>query len=112
MRIYHYNRDTKEYICSTEAMLDPLELEINKKEVWMLPANATFEAPPDNEPGTMVVMAETGWQIVDIPVPPEPEVIPEPELTEEQIKESLIQAEMTRIIRGLAITNLKAEGKI
>jgi len=112
MKTYHYDSITREYIGSSDARLDPLEMEVNKKEVWLLPANATFDVPPDNEPGTMVIMTDTGWQVVDIPVPPEPEIIPEPEQTEEQKQESLIQVEMNRIIREQAIANLKAEGKI
>lgn len=75
MKIYHYDTTTKEYTGSSEARLDPLELEINKIERWLLPANATFDAPPECPDGKMIVM-EGGWKCVNIPVPPEPEPIP------------------------------------
>jgi len=116
MQIYHYNRDTKEYVCSSEARLDPLEWEINKIERWLLPAHATFDAPPECPEGKMliyggmIVQGGDGWQVVDIPKPPEPE--PVKELTKEEIEaqvlESLIQAKM----REQAVEALKVEGKL
>ena len=112
MKIYHYDGTTKEYTGSSEARLDPLELEINKTERWLLPANATFDAPPTNEPGTMVVMTEDGWRVVPIP---EPVIEPTPapiELTTEQKQEALIQAKMQEITRQQAIDALRAEGLI
>lgn len=112
MKIYHYNQITKEYTGSSEANLDPLEMENNQTERWLLPANATFDAPPDNEPGTMVVMGSEGWEVVSIPEPVV-EPIPEPvEPTEAQIQEALIQAKMQEIIRQQAIDALIAEGKL
>lgn len=110
MDIYHYDPITKEYTGATKARLDPLELEINKKEVWLLPACATFDAPPTEGEGVKIIMSDAGWNVV--PIPPEPEPEPTPEPTVEEKQEILIQAEMQRIIREQAIANLKAEGKI
>lgn len=110
MKIYHYDSDTKEYAGSSEAKLDPLELELNKKEIYMLPANATFDMPPESKVGKMVIRTNEKWTQVDIPKP-EPILEPIPPTKEEletQEKETLVQAK----IRELAITALKAEGKM
>lgn len=76
----------------------------------MLPTSATFDMPPENEEGKKVVMVDKKWMQVDIP---KPEPIPEPiPPTKEELEarevEILIQAKM----RELAITALKAEGKL
>ena len=111
MKIYHYHPDTKKYEGSSEARLDPLEMELNKVERWLLPADATFDAPPDCPEGKMIVM-DNGWKVVDIPEPVK-EAIPEPvPMTDEQKQEALITAKMNEIIRQQAIDALKAEGKI
>lgn len=49
MNVFHYHPETKEYIGSTDAKLDPKELKDNKKEVYMLPFSATFLEPPKAE---------------------------------------------------------------
>ena len=111
MKIYHYDSSTKEYTRSSEARLDPLEMEINKTERWLLPANATFDAPPECPEGKVIVM-DNGWKIIAIPEPAVV-VIPAPiELTTEQKQEALIQAKMQEITRQQAIDALKAEGLI
>lgn len=111
MKIYHYDGFTKEYTGSSEARLDPLEMEINQTERWLLPANATFDAPPECPEGKMLVM-DNGWKQVDIPAPiiepvAEP-ILPTAEEIEAQRIEALIQAKM----REQAIAALKAEGAI
>ena len=45
MQVYKYDEQTKEYIGEESAMLDPLETEKQGKEIYLLPANATFEKP-------------------------------------------------------------------
>lgn len=109
MKIYHYDQDTGRYICSTEAILDPLEWELNKVERWILPAHATFDALPECPEGKMIVM-DDGWKIVGIPAPREPDaaVAPTAEELEAQRVEGLIQAK----IRQQAIEALQSEGKL
>ena len=45
MNVYKFNPITKEYTGVEPAMLDPLESELQGKEIYLLPANATFEKP-------------------------------------------------------------------
>lgn len=45
MQVYIYNEKTKEYIGTEQALINPLESELQGKEVYLLPANATFEKP-------------------------------------------------------------------
>ena len=116
MKVHNYDSATGIYLGENEAALDPLELQINGREIYLLPAHATFEAPPAEEEGKKVVMQDGKWAQVDIPKPepiPEPVVVPEPappseEMLAAQEAETLIQAK----IRELAITALKSEGKL
>ena len=45
MQVYKYDEQTKEYIGEEQALIDPLESELQGKEIYLLPANATFEKP-------------------------------------------------------------------
>lgn len=45
MQVYKYDEKTKEYIGSEQALIDPLETQLQKKDIYLLPANATFEKP-------------------------------------------------------------------
>lgn len=61
-KIYGYDDDglfTQAEICSP----DPLESELAGKAIWMLPANATFMAPPSAESGTVAVWNGTAWEL-------------------------------------------------
>ena len=64
MKIYLYDRDTKEYICGKNAFLDPLETKKQGKEVYLIPANAVLDEPPAAVEGKAIVFAD-GWQLVD-----------------------------------------------
>lgn len=65
MNAYKYNEQTKEYIGTEEALLDPLETEQQEKEVYLLPANATFTAPPAEKEGFARVWTGESWQEVE-----------------------------------------------
>lgn len=65
MNAYKYNEQTKEYIGTEEALLDPLETEQQEKEVYLLPANATFTAPPAEKEGFVRVWTGESWQEVE-----------------------------------------------
>lgn len=45
MQVYKYDEKTKEYIGAEQALIDPLETELQGKTIYLLPANATFEKP-------------------------------------------------------------------
>lgn len=45
MQVYKYDEQTKEYIGAEQALIDPLESELQGKTIYLLPANATFEKP-------------------------------------------------------------------
>ena len=44
--IYNYDKDTGELLSEEIAALDPLETKVRKRNVFLLPAHATFIAPP------------------------------------------------------------------
>ena len=45
MQVYKYDEQSKEYIGTEQSLIDPLETELQGKEIYLLPANATFEKP-------------------------------------------------------------------
>ena len=45
MFTYHYDTKTKEYTHKEEAFLDPLETEIQGKNIYLMPPSATFAIP-------------------------------------------------------------------
>lgn len=45
MQVYKYDEKTKEYIGTEQALINPLETELQGKTIYLLPANATFEQP-------------------------------------------------------------------
>ena len=62
MQVYKYDEQTKEYIGTEEALLDPLETEQQEKEVYLLPANAIFTAPTEPQEGYVNVWNVTAWE--------------------------------------------------
>lgn len=65
MNVYKYNEDTKEYIGIEAAQLDPLETKKASKNIYLLPANATFTAPPAEKEGFAVVWNGEAWEQVE-----------------------------------------------
>ena len=61
MLTYRFDENTKEYLLSEEGFLDPLETEIQGKEVYLLPANSTFTKPLDPKEGYAVVWENNKW---------------------------------------------------
>lgn len=64
MNVYKYN-DNGEYIGTEEALLDPLETEQQGKNIYLLPANATFTAPTEQQVGYVNVWNGTAWEQVE-----------------------------------------------
>lgn len=80
MKVYFYDEITKEFVSEENALKDPLESKIQGKDVWLLPANATFDEPLPNKDGYKVVYKD-GWKYEEIPQPK-----PEPEPTLDELK--------------------------
>ena len=64
MQVYRYDEQTKEYIGTEQALIDPLETELQGKTIYLLPANATFEKPNLQE-GFASVFNGTQWENIE-----------------------------------------------
>lgn len=64
MNVYKYN-DNGEYIGTEEALLDPLETELQGENVYLLPANATFIEPPEAQESFARVWNGEAWEQVE-----------------------------------------------
>lgn len=65
MNVYKFNPITKEYTGVEPAMLDPLESKLQGKEVYLLPANATFTEPTFKDGYANVWNGEAWEQVED-----------------------------------------------
>lgn len=125
MNTHKYNEKTKEYIGTEAAQLDPLETKKQGKNIYLLPANATFTVPQEAAEGFVNVWNGTVWKQVEdhrgteywllgdtygtpAHVMKELGALPEgatltppepPELTEEE-KQALIQAQLTAAVQS------------
>lgn len=82
MLAYQYNEDSKEFLNEVNCQKDPLESEIAGKDIWLLPANSTWDKPLEAKDGFKVKFIDGKWQYEAIP---EPE--PEPEPTVEELQQ-------------------------
>ena len=65
MNVYKYDELTKEFIGVETAQLDPLESKVQGKEVFLLPANATFTAPLVVKEGYVQVFKNEVWNYIE-----------------------------------------------
>ena len=65
MLVYVYDEETKEFLREEEAFIDPLETQSKGENVYLLPANATFEKPFDKQDGKAVVFNGSSWTLID-----------------------------------------------
>lgn len=65
MNVYKYDEKTKEFIRTEEALLDPLETELQGENVYLLPANATFIEPSEAQEGYVNVWNGEAWEQVE-----------------------------------------------
>lgn len=65
MNVYKYDEETKEYIGTEPALLDPLETKQQGKNVYLLPANATFIPPTEPPDGYVNVWNGSAWEQVE-----------------------------------------------
>ena len=76
---YRYN-ENKKYIGSEEMHKDPLESELQKKDIWLLPADCTLIEPPEAKEGFNIVWNGEAWEYKELGKEPEPHVPTEDEL--------------------------------
>lgn len=72
MIAYKYDSE-KKYLCEVGCQLDPLTSQAQGKDVWLLPANSTFEKPLKEKEGYYVVWNGSSWEYEKIPEKPAPQ---------------------------------------
>jgi len=65
MKIYHYSQETGEFFRASDARQDPLETKKAGKPVYLLPAHATFDAPPTPGAKQAAAYRDGAWSLVD-----------------------------------------------
>lgn len=65
MQVYKYDEITKEFMSVETAFIDPLETELQGKDVFLLPANATFIAPLVVKDGSAQVFKDGVWNYIE-----------------------------------------------
>ena len=73
MLVYYYDEETKGFLCSEEAHLDPLETKLKGEDVYLLPANATFKKPIEEKEGFKRLFDGERWLLEEIEVEEQPE---------------------------------------
>ena len=94
MLVYRYNPETKIFLNSEPAMLDPLESQKAGKNIYLLPANCTFTEPPQQREGYNVVYDTQAkkWRYEEQPAEADNQPEPVPEPTPEEKKAAEIAA--------------------
>ena len=92
MLVYRYDPETKIFLHTEPAMLDPLETEKAGENIYLLPANCTFTEPPEPREGYNIVYDTQGekWNYEEQPPAEEdkqPEPAPEPTPEEKKAAE-------------------------
>lgn len=133
MLVYHYDEETKEFLYEEEASIDPLETGLKGENVYLLPANATFEKPLEKQDYKAVVFNGETWEYIEdyrgvtvwksyyesmvieeLGAIPDGYSLEQPEMTEEEKREELNMLNMTRgdFIEGLILAQGKDETDI
>lgn len=69
---YRYN-ENKEYVGSEEMFKDPLESELQEKDIWLLPADCTLIEPPEAKEDLLIVWNGEAWEYKEQEKPKEEE---------------------------------------
>lgn len=64
MRVHHYHPETREYLGSGEAQLDPLESKARGDLIYLLPAHAAAPQPPEPAPQQVARWNGEAWELV------------------------------------------------
>ena len=97
---YRYN-ENKEYIGSEKMFKDPLESELQGKDIWLLPADCTLIEPPEVKEGFLIVWSGKAWEYKELGKDPEPHVPTEDELKAQvrAVRDKYMQTTQNRIDR-------------
>jgi ribosomal protein L15 len=112
MQIYHYDRETGEYLGATSAPIDPMASKREGKEVHLIPACSTVVAPLPDKAGFTQVFKKEKWEYAAVEEPEETKPEPKKEPTKQEIREGKIRAEMQVILRRQAIESLITKGEL
>ena len=70
---YRYDQEKKTFQQSEEMLKDPLESELQGKDIWLLPANCTLIEPPEAKEGFDIVWSGDAWEYKEQEKPKEEE---------------------------------------
>ncbi len=105
MTAYTYNNETMEYIGQTKCQLDPVRSAREGREVWLLPGDSVWIAPPEFDPKTKkAVWSGEAWVLEDLPPEPEPGPEPDPTYTSDEIMAVILGLEVPGNAGGGALT--------
>ena len=103
MKAYRYNSENKKYEGEATCQIDPLESEIAGKEIYLLPADCTYEVPPEAKEGFDIVWNGDAWEYKEQEKPKEeePYVPTEDELKSQirAVRDNYMQTTQNRIDR-------------
>lgn len=86
MYAYKYDSDFN-YAGQQDCQLDPIATKREGHEVWLLPANCTWEEPLEEKEGYKIKWNGNEWEYELIPIEPEPEPPTLEEVKEQKINE-------------------------
>lgn len=123
MKAYKYNFENKKYEGEVTCQIDPLESEIAGKEIYLLPADCTYEVPPEAKEGFVIVWNGDAWEYKEQEKPKEeePYVPTEDELKAQvrAVRDKYMQTTQNRIDRyrnqkevGIVTTDSEATYKL
>ena len=70
---YRYDQEKKTFQQSEEMLKDPLESELQGKDIWLLPADCTLIEPPEAKDGFDIVWSGDAWEYKEQEKPKEEE---------------------------------------
>lgn len=105
MKVYHYDSITGIYVGETNAHVDPMATKREGREVYMLPANSSFDPIPELREGFYIKRTSDKWEYEAIPIteesPQESEMVrSETDLHNDGIKSALVEVD-AKTIRSL-----------
>lgn len=86
MYAYKYD-ENKYYAGQQDCQLDPIATKREGHEVWLLPANCTWQDPLNEKDGYKIKWNGEAWEYEEIPVEPEPEPPTLDEVKSQKIRE-------------------------